>query len=265
MTLPNQKPIIGSKANTTFQTLKKLAHDNQAARLQGRVWLEGDHLCRAAVERGYQAQMLVATHEGLDALTQFGLPVPAQVVLVTDGLWSELTQLKSSLHFAYVLAVGGGVAVSPDLATVVLDRVQDPGNVGSMLRSAAAFGYRQVLALKGTASIWSPKVLRAGMGAHFGLKIVEGLSEPDLVLLDFAWVVTSSHQGHPLSALEALPKTKPLAWIFGNEGKGVSDGLMKIAGYRIRIEQPGGEESLNVAAAAAICLHASAVPRLAQL
>jgi len=139
--------------------------------------------------------------------------------------------------------------------TVVLDRVQDAGNVGSILRSAAGFGFKQVLAIKGTAALWSPKVLRAGMGAHFGLRLVEGLEEGDLQGLNLPMLVTSSHQGEFIHRL-TLPN--PCAWVMGHEGQGVSPALMARATQFVRIAQPGGEESLNVAAAAAICLHASA-------
>jgi RNA methyltransferase, TrmH family len=140
--------------------------------------------------------------------------------------------------------------------TVVLDRVQDAGNVGSILRSAAAFGVRQVLALKGTAALWSPKVLRAGMGAHFALQMAEGLELIDLDPLELPLVVTSSHQGELLQN-QKLPF--PCAWVMGHEGQGVNDSLLKRASVAVRIGQPGGEESLNVAAAAAICLYASSL------
>jgi TrmH family RNA methyltransferase len=138
----------------------------------------------------------------------------------------------------------------------VLDRVQDAGNVGSILRSAGAFGFKQIIALKGTAALWSPKVLRAGMGAHFGLKLVEGLEADALEALAVPLVVTSSHQGALLQD-QKLPF--PCAWAMGHEGQGVGPALLARAALSVRIGQPGGEESLNVAAAAAICLHASSI------
>jgi TrmH family RNA methyltransferase len=149
-------------------------------------------------------------------------------------------------------------ALQSGVATVVLDRVQDAGNVGSILRSASAFGFRQVAALKGSAALWAPKVLRAGMGAHFALDLVEGLALDDLHALDVPLLVTSSHAGDFLHRA-ALPW--PCAWVLGHEGQGVSPALEAQAAQHIRIAQPGGEESLNVAAAAAICLHASGAMR----
>jgi RNA methyltransferase, TrmH family len=145
-------------------------------------------------------------------------------------------------------------ALQPGASSVVLDRLQDAGNVGSILRSAAAFGVAQVLALKGTAGLWSPKVLRAGMGAHFGLRLIEGLQVEDLAGLTVPLLATSSHASHRLGQ-DPLPW--PCAWVLGHEGQGVSAALMARCRHTVAIPQPGGEESLNVAAAAAICLYAS--------
>ena len=156
----------------------------------------------------------------------------------------------------YVVELPAPPALLPDAATVVLDRVQDAGNVGSILRSAAAFGFGQVLALKGTAALWAPKVLRAGMGAHFGLRLIESAEPALLDALQVPLIVTSSHQGD-LIQQQRLPW--PCAWAMGHEGQGVGQAVAARAQRAVRIGQPGGEESLNVAAAAAICLHASAI------
>jgi TrmH family RNA methyltransferase len=135
---------------------------------------------------------------------------------------------------------------------VVLDRLQDAGNVGSILRSAAAFGVGQVLALQGTAALWSPKVLRAGMGAHFGLRLVEGLQADDLAALQVPLVGTCLATDQLLHRA-TLPW--PCAWVLGHEGQGVSADLLARCALQVRIPQPGGEESLNVAAAAAVCFY----------
>jgi TrmH family RNA methyltransferase len=144
-------------------------------------------------------------------------------------------------------------------ASVILDRVQDAGNVGAILRSASAFGFRQVIALQGTAALWSPKVLRAGMGAHWGLQLIEGADIDLLNALTLPLLVTSSHRGsHLHQMLLKKELTMPCAWALGHEGQGICDALELRASVHVRIAQPGGEESLNVATAAAICLHASA-------
>jgi len=164
--------------------------------------------------------------------------------------------LGSPAPMGFLIDLRLGGAISPGAATLVLDRVQDAGNVGSILRSAGAFGFRQVVALKGTAALWSPKVLRAAMGAHFGLQLFEGVETDFLDALTIPLVVTSSHQG---AFLHEQAPPFPCAWVMGHEGQGVGTALAERASIAVRIAQPGGEESLNVAAAAAICLHASAL------
>jgi len=306
---------IQSRDNPLLKQLRRLAHESGAYRKQGRVWVEGEHLCSAALARGWRPEVAVfaqsawaaqAPHpslspegrgrsaapvagsplqdrgrppvflplplgqgrgEGLPPDARHGshqsnqppalsskAPAAIKTVIVADALWREFTALESPEGMGYVLALPDALPLQPDAPTVVLDRVQDAGNVGSILRSAAAFGFSQIAALKGTALLWSPKVLRAGMGAHFALRLVEGLDEAALGGLRVPLLATSSHQGDWLHRAR-LPW--PCGWLLGHEGQGVSPALQARAARHIRIVQPGGEESLNVAAAAAICLHAS--------
>jgi len=257
MPIADPQPIV-SRDNPLIKDLKRLAQDGGAGRKQGRVWVEGDHLCRAALARGIRPQLAVfAQSFWPSAPAQFARAAVKNVV-VGDALMAHISALPSPAPMAFVLDLPAAPALLPDAPTVVLDRVQDAGNAGSILRSAAAFGFGQVAALKGTVLLWSPKVLRAGMGAHFGLRLVEGLAVEDLAALRLPLLTTSSHQGEPLHRAR-LPW--PCAWALGHEGQGVQAELAARAALALRIEQPGGEESLNVAAAAAICLHASAAGR----
>jgi TrmH family RNA methyltransferase len=253
--------VITSRDNPLLKDLRKLKLDNTAYRKLGRFWVEGDHLCSAALDRGWKPALAIFS-ESFWPVAPVGYAQAAiKSVVVKDALLREISGLESPAHVGFVLDVPAPRPLLPNAPTVVLDRVQDAGNVGSILRSAGAFGFKQVLALSGTAALWSPKVLRAGMGAHFGLQLHEGLTLQDLVALQVPVVVTSSHQGDLLQNLR-LPF--PCAWAFGHEGQGVSHDLMARASYFARIGQPGGEESLNVAAAAAICLHASSGASVAE-
>ena len=245
---------IQSRDNPFIKQLRRLAHESGAYRKQGRVWVEGEHLCSAALARGVQPEVAVFAESFWSPSLAGKAPAAIKTVIVADALWREFTALESPEGMGYVLALPEAPALQPDAPTVVLDRVQDAGNVGSILRSAAAFGFSQIAALKGTALLWSPKVLRAGMGAHFALRLVEGLDEAALGGLRVPLLATSSHQGDWLHRAR-LPW--PCGWLLGHEGQGVSPALQARAARHIRIAQPGGEESLNVAAAAAICLHAS--------
>ncbi|MDE2606046.1 MAG: RNA methyltransferase [Burkholderiales bacterium] len=246
---------IHSRDNPLLKDLRRLAQDSTAYRKQGRIWLEGDHLCRAALQRGLRPTHAVFQASCWDASGHEWDLGDARVVTVEDGLFTGLSGLESPGRMGFVLPLPAAPALQPGAPTVILDGLQDAGNVGTILRSAGAFGFRQVLAMKGTAALWSPKVLRAGMGAHFGLALLEGLEPAALDALAVPLLATSSHQGEYLHRAR-LPW--PCAWVLGHEGQGVSAALAQRAAAFVRIVQPGGEESLNVGAAAAICLHASA-------
>lgn len=254
--------FIASRDNALLKDLRRLAQDSTAYRQQGRVWLEGDHLCRALLARGQRPALAVFTESFWPlAQAQYAQAAP-KIIVLADALWAGLSGLQAPVQagMGFVLELPAAPALQPGLATVVLDRLQDAGNVGSILRSASAFGFTQVAALKGTAALWSAKVLRAGMGAHFGLRLVEGVQAEAVAALQLPLLATSSHQGQYLHRAQ-LPW--PCAWLLGHEGQGLQAPLQQQASVHIRITQPGGEESLNVAAAAAICLHASASQRAA--
>jgi len=247
--------FITSRDNPLLVKLRKLARDPAAYRKAGELWLEGDHLCSALQARGQRpAQAVVAdsawAQPRLRALAQWA----PRAVVVPDALFDGFSALESPARLGYVLPLPAAPTIAPAAASVVLDRVQDAGNVGSILRTAAAFGVGQVLALQGTAALWSPKVLRAGMGAHFGLHLVEGLQLADLAVLTVPLVGTSLVT-EVLLPTAALPQ--PCAWVLGHEGQGVAPALLARCALTVRIPQPGGEESLNVAAAAAVCLYES--------
>ncbi|UXH77037.1 TrmH family RNA methyltransferase [Roseateles amylovorans] len=252
---------ISSRDNPHLQRLRKLAQDGSAYRKLDGVWLEGDHLARAAVQRGLRPALALITDVAAqdDALHALADQAP-RVLVVPAALFKTVSGLESPAQIGFELGLPSMPTIDPLADSVVLDRLQDAGNVGTILRSAAALGFRQVLALKGTAALWSPKVLRAGMGAHFGLRLIEGLQESDLAALRVPLLATSSHADALLHEAD-LPQ--PCAWVLGHEGQGVSEALMRRCALRVGIPQPGGEESLNVASAASICLYESARRRLA--
>ena len=251
---------IHSRENPFLKELRHLVQDNTRYRKQGRVWVEGDHLYRAALDRGYRPVAGVFSETYWTSAQAELCHVASKNIIIPERFFRELSALDSPADVGFIFELPQPQAIQAQAASVILDRVQDAGNVGSILRSASAFGFRQIIALKGTAALWSPKVLRAGMGAHWGVRLFEGMELADLTSLTLPMVLTSSHSGeylHQLWREKALPK--PCAWIFGHEGQGVRQELQDLASVQVRIAQPGGEESLNVGAAAAICLHASAL------
>jgi TrmH family RNA methyltransferase len=252
---------IAAKDNPLLVRLRRLGGDPGAYRKLGQVWIEGDHLCDAFVRRGGRPlqAVLAASWAGDPALRTLA-DRAEQVALVDDALLPSISTLESPARIGFVIDWAGGGAIRADAPTVVLDRLQDAGNVGTILRSAAAFGVGQVVALKGTAALWSPKVLRAGMGSHFALHLVEGVDAEVLAALTVPLLATSSHA---VDSLDRVALPWPCAWVFGHEGQGVAPSLMARCRQTLRIPQPGGEESLNAASAAAVCLYESARQRAA--
>ncbi len=252
MKMPRQ---VTSAQNPLLQRVRRLTREALAYRKLGLVWVEGEHLCSALLAHGREPLTAIVSEsawaqERVQALASRA----AEVVCVPDTAFADLSGLPSPAGLGMLVGWQATHAPLQALPTVVLDRIQDAGNAGSLLRSASALGFRQVIALKGTAGLWSPKVLRAGMGAQFGLVLHEGLEEDALCNLPVPLVSTSPHASTPLDA-SRLPW--PCAWVFGHEGQGVCAGVRARCAHEVRIPQPGGEESLNVAAAAAICLYES--------
>jgi RNA methyltransferase, TrmH family len=247
---------VSSSANPLIKSLRRLSQASTAYRRQGEVWLEGDHLCSAALARGIQPELAVFCESFWPQAQSGWAQAAIKNIVIPDGLMREISALESPASMGFLIRLPLEVPMQPHAPSIILDRLQDAGNVGSILRSAAAFGFGQVIAVKGTAALWSPKVLRAGMGAHFGLALHEGIEVDALAALTVPIAVTSSHQGRLLHETD-LPM--PCAWVFGHEGQGASESLVARASLHVRIAQPGGEESLNVAAAAAICLYASSL------
>ncbi|MEY2618670.1 MAG: hypothetical protein RL522_1672 [Pseudomonadota bacterium] len=247
--------FITSRDNPWLKGLRKLAQDGAESRRAGQAWLEGDHLCRALLARGWRPEVAVFAQSAWAQVPGELAAAAPRNVIVPDPLFESVSGLPSPARMGFVIGLPAAPAIDAHAPTVILDRVQDAGNVGAILRCAAAFGFTQVVALQGTAALWSPKVLRAGMGAHFGLRLVDSVQPEVLTQLAVPVITTSSHGGTLLHRAQ-LPW--PCAWAFGHEGQGVGAEVSGRASLAVRIVQPGGEESLNVAAAAAICLHASA-------
>lgn len=243
--------FIHSRDNALVKDLKRLAQDSGAYRKQGRIWVEGDHLCRAALARGRRPALAVLSASFWPLAPVEYAQAAIKTIVIDDALMHHISGLPSPAPLAFVLDWPGALALAADAPTVVLDRVQDAGNVGSILRSAAAAGITQVYCSAGTAFCWSPKVLRAAMGAHFVLDIFENVDLAALVASSN--VATLATSGYATQRLYDVDLRQPVAWLFGHEGQGVADDLLSMATHQVVIPHLGQIESLNVAACAAVC------------
>lgn len=248
--------LIRSRDNTQVKALVKLASSSRERRETGTTLLEGEHLVRAYRESGGEAETIFASEAAMAkpeirALLE-DAPAAARLVLA-DRLVDRISQLVSAAGVGAVVRTPKSGPQPRTLAScVLLENIQDPGNLGSILRSAVAAGIAQVFLSRGSVFAWSPKVIRAGMGAHFFLSIFEDVDLADIARACSGRIVAMEPRGE--ASLYELDLKGPIAWIFGNEGAGLSEGARRLATHRVRIPMPGSAESLNVAAAVAICL-----------
>jgi TrmH family RNA methyltransferase len=248
---------ITSRDNAQYKELKHLAGSSQARRKAGRTLLDGVHLCQTYLQlRGLPLQCIVsetALHnpEVADIVGQLEAR-HAHVTGLPDALYNAVSQVEHGVGVMFLIDTPERVVTAPlSVSAVLLDNVQDPGNVGSILRSAAAAGIGQVYCSSGTAFCWSPKVLRAAMGAHFVLDIYENVDLAPLV--SGAAIATLATSGYATQRLYDVDLRQPVAWLFGHEGQGVADDLLSLARHQVVIPHLGQVESLNVAACAAVC------------
>lgn len=261
-----QPTQIRSRDNPRYKQWLRWAGSLRERRKAGVILLEGFHLLESWQAAGLplqQATLIVAESLGLNAETA---SVPGLRCDISGAEWVELPdRLVASLAeaetpqgiLAWVpLAAVQAAALCHDQDTVLLDGVQDPGNLGTLLRTAAAADVRQIVLSATCTSPWSGKALRAGQGAQCVLNIHEAVDLP--VFLSAyqgqSCATTLSPMSQSLYAASAVHATGPLAWVFGSEGQGVSAPVLAAVQQHITIPMPGAVESLNVAAAAAICL-----------
>ncbi|MEB6563939.1 MULTISPECIES: TrmH family RNA methyltransferase [Acinetobacter] len=245
--------FLESKDNPKIKHLRGLIEQNSYRKKQGQTVLEGTHLCLAWLHENKKINSIFTTEHALSHpdYERILAKYTGAVFVISESLYKDLSTLGTSLAcLAIVDLPSSSQTLDFKADTLILENVQDPGNVGTLLRSAAAAGIEQIICTKGSASLWSPRVLRAGMGAHFSLQTFENVTlEEVLPQFQIPVYVTSSHHAESLYSKNLR---KACVWILGNEGQGVSDYALQHA-QAVSIPQPGGQESLNVAIAGSIC------------
>jgi TrmH family RNA methyltransferase len=248
---------VSSRDNPLYRSLLKLGASARERRNAGLTLLDGEHLIAAWRDAGCgPVEVLAASESALehDALRSLVDSTPARTrIVLAEPLLARLSQVVTSPGVLAAVrppaprplpeAIGDGV---------FLEGVQDPGNVGSVLRSALAAGLTAVFLSAGCAAAWSPRVLRAGMGAHFRLQIYEDVDPTDLTTRARGSVVATEPEAS--EAIYDQDLRGPTLWLFGNEGAGLSDTCSRLAKTRLVIPMPGPAESLNLAASVAVCL-----------
>ena len=246
----NPTELITSDKNTTVKLVKALLAQARQRKKQGQTVIEGIHLIDAALRSDYPfTQILLAESahnhsEVQQVLTR--LPTYTPILTLSDSLYESIRSLGTGIDIMALINIP-----TPSLAIInddclILNDVQDSGNVGTLLRTAAAVGIKNILCTDATAQAWSPKTLRAGMGAQFALTVQD--------ILDYVQVPLLATSSHTDTIIYQHDLKEPIAWIMGHEGQGVCDELMQCA-TPIALPQPNGQESLNVAIAGSLCLY----------
>jgi TrmH family RNA methyltransferase len=247
---------ISSRDNPFFKSLQKLSSSARERREAGQTLLDGAHLLRAYLDSGSTPLHLLINEQALRdaeivALLEICSAIPQ--TQLDDALFTQLSELKTPNGLLALIAIPSPkVEVSHSQFALLLEDIQDPGNIGSILRSAAAAGCDAIFLSQGCADAWSPKVLRAGMGGHFALSLHESAD-----LLQVASEFTGKILSASLQAEKSLYDSNlrgKLAFAIGNEGAGLSPALLDAAQQHFIIPMPGKVESLNAAAATAVCL-----------
>ena len=249
---------IRSASNPRFRALLGLVQSSRERRRAGLSVLDGAHLVAVYQSRCGAPVEIVVSESGranaeIAALLRAG---PGQApTLIADALFARLSSVVTPTGILALIRTprpGPDTAPPRRGACLMLEDLQDPGNLGSILRSAAAAGLDNVMLSKNSVHAWSPRVLRAAMGAHFCLHIHEGVDLPAAARA-FEGRVLATCQRADASVFDA-DLTADVAFVFGNEGGGVSPQLRAAADLEVAVPMPGPAESLNVAAAAAVCL-----------
>jgi TrmH family RNA methyltransferase len=250
---------VVSRQNPRYREVQRIVSSSRERRKRGRCVLEGEHLVDVYVERVGTPDVVVASE---DALARPGVAAvlarvpPAHAMVVPQALFDDLGALVSDVGIIAIAPAPPSTPREPQAVSLLVEAVQDPGNLGSMLRSAAAFGVADAWLSKECAFAWSPKVLRAGPGAHFQLAIHE---DADLAAVAASLkrarvrlLATVAADGTPIDRATLGDR---VAIVVGNEGAGLSAPLRALADEAVTIPMPGRTESLNVAAATAVALY----------
>jgi TrmH family RNA methyltransferase len=249
--------MITSVHNPKIQAIRKLQAHAKERRVQHRFVIEGVRLAQEALQAGWEAHLALFT----DQLDERGKAVLDGFITrgvsteqVTEAVMKTASDTDTPQGLLIVLAAHPLPIPESQSFILVLDGVRDPGNLGTILRTAAAAGVQDVLLTPGCVDAFAPKVVRAGMGAHFRLPIQQPgwdgiqriLKNPENNLQVY---LADSASGKPYTEVDFR---SPTALIVGGEASGAGSKSVFLADEKVHIPMPGGSESLNVAVAVSI-------------
>lgn len=248
--------IISSRSNGEVRLLRQLLRDKGARDELGSFAAEGDHLCGELAKSGFEAELFAYTHsaeERYPRTVDKARSISQRSVVISEEISEYISDTKSPQGL-FVRAKKREADMPPDAGRiVVLDGVQDPGNVGTILRTAEALGIDGAVLLEGCADVYSPKTLRASMGSVFRLPCVSAGESFVRELSDHGFVVYGAMLDESAKRLGEIAFPEKSAVVIGSEGAGISPRIAALCGEKIYIPIQSAE-SLNAAVAAAVIM-----------
>ena len=237
---------IKSKDNQIFKSFNKLNQKKFRDR-EGLFVVEGDKLVEEAAKCGADIVMTAVREDRKDDYPE--------AYVFTDALFRKLTDTVNSQGVIAAVRKPETQSGLKDGNTVVMDRLQDPGNVGTVIRTCDAAGVAQIIAIRGTADIYSPKVVRSCAGSVFRVPVMEMDTDEAIALIrEHGKMLAVSTPGDAVDYRE-IETDKDIALVIGNEANGVSEGFLSDADVRVGIPMKGDIESLNAGVAAGILIY----------
>lgn len=250
---------LSSAQNPSVKLVTSLLSNSRQRNKQQKTIIEGIHLIESCMRAQNPLEQILVSQAAINhpevevLLSELQTQQPQiPIRVLEDKIYKNIRTLGNGVDIMAVIPIIQRTLADIHSDCLVLDGVQDNGNMGTLLRTASAIGIEHIICTKGTAGAWSPKTLRAGMGAQFSLNIYEQISITEaLTKIQVPLLATSSHSS---SVVYQQNLTTPVAWVMGHEGQGVCEQLLAQA-TAVTLPQPNGQESLNVAIAGALCMY----------
>ena len=244
--------MITSASNKRIKDIQKLK-ENKNIKKYGRYLIEGKHLVEEALDAKVVEDIIVSeSFEEYDIVDSF----EGDLIKVTD---SVLKSISDTITSQGIIAVCRIVKKELDInnysKVLILDKIQDPGNLGTIIRTADAFNFDCIILGKGTTSLYGQKVVRSTQGSNFHIDCFDNMDLVELIdeMNEFNIFATSLKADKYIEQLDNI--TGKVAVVFGNEGAGVSEEILSKVNNLLKISMPGRAESLNVSIAAGIVMH----------
>ncbi len=249
--------IISSPQNPTVKLAKQLLTNHRQRKKNGLTVIEGTHLIEASLKANYPIKQILIAEQASEQAEVIELVKACKnkniaILTLADNLYKNIRTLGTGIDIMAIIPMQSLDLPIINEDCLIINDVQDSGNLGTLLRTSASVGVKHIICTPKTAKAWSPKALRASMGANFSLHIYENIAIAEvLAKVKVPMLATSSHTTQTIYQSDL---SAPVAWIMGHEGQGVCDELLNQA-TKITIPQPNGQESLNVAIAGALCMY----------